>query len=38
MATADDWAKREAMPSKEEITRLRRLIRLVSENLESLTP
>jgi uncharacterized protein DUF6262 len=38
MATADDWAKREAMPSEEEITRLRRLIRRVSENLESLTP
>ena len=38
MATADDWAKREAMPSEEEIARLRRLIRRVSENLESLTP
>jgi hypothetical protein len=38
MATADDWAKREAMPSEEEITRLRRLIRRVSDNLGSLTP
>jgi integrase len=38
MAAADDWAKREALPSEEEITRLRRLIRRVSENLESLTP
>lgn len=38
MATADDWAKREAMPSEEETTRLRRLIRRVSENLASLTP
>jgi hypothetical protein len=28
----------QAMPSEEEITRLRRLIRRVSENLESLTP
>ena len=38
VTTADDWAKREAMPSEKEITRLRRLIRRVSENLESLTP
>jgi hypothetical protein len=38
MTTADDWAKREAMPSEEEITRLRRLIRRVSEDLGSLTP
>ena len=29
MTTADDWAKREAMPSEEEIARLRRLIRRV---------
>jgi hypothetical protein len=38
MITADDWAKREAMPSEEEIARLRRLIRRVSEDLGSLTP
>jgi len=38
MATADDWARREAMPSDDEIIRLRRLIRRVSENLGSLTP
>jgi hypothetical protein len=37
MITADDWAKREAMPSEEEIARLRRLIRRVSEDLGSLT-
>ena len=37
MTAADDWAKREAMPSEEEIARLRRLIRRVSEDLGSLT-
>jgi integrase len=35
---ADEWAKREAMPSDEEISRVRRLIRRVSEELDMLTP
>lgn len=36
--TVDEWAKAEAMPSDEEITRVRRLIRRVKEDLDSLTP
>ncbi|WP_031487968.1 hypothetical protein, partial [Streptomyces bicolor] len=35
-ATADDWAKSEAMPSDQEIIRLRRLIKRVREDLDSL--
>ncbi|AZM57928.1 hypothetical protein DMA15_27140 [Streptomyces sp. WAC 01529] len=35
--TADDWARAEAMPSDEEITRVRRLIRRVKEDLDELT-
>ncbi|MBV9024860.1 MAG: site-specific integrase [Streptomycetaceae bacterium] len=38
MTSADEWAKREAMPSDEEIDRVRRLIRRVTEDLDSLTP
>ncbi|MEV7115213.1 tyrosine-type recombinase/integrase [Streptomyces anulatus] len=34
---ADDWAKAEAAPSDEEITRIRRLIRRVQEDLDALT-
>ncbi|MFJ2867460.1 tyrosine-type recombinase/integrase [Kitasatospora sp. NPDC087314] len=37
MSSADDWAKREAMPSDEEISRVRRLIRRVTEDLGALT-
>lgn len=37
MTSADEWAKREAMPSDEEIDRVRRLIRRVTEDLGSLT-
>jgi integrase len=37
MAAADEWAKVEAMPSQEEITRIRRLIRKVKEDLDTLT-
>jgi hypothetical protein len=37
MISADEWAKREAMPSDEEIDRVRRLIRRVTEDLGSLT-
>ncbi|MFF0392837.1 tyrosine-type recombinase/integrase [Kitasatospora sp. NPDC004615] len=37
MSSADDWAKREAMPSDEEISRVRRLIRRVTEDLDALT-
>jgi len=37
MVTADDWARREAMPSEEEITRVRRLIRKVREELDALS-
>ncbi|MEN8650625.1 hypothetical protein ABCR94_30025 [Streptomyces sp. 21So2-11] len=35
--TADSWAKAEAMPSDEEITRVRRLIKRVKEQLGELT-
>ncbi|MEV8064149.1 site-specific integrase [Streptomyces antimycoticus] len=35
---ADDWAKAEAMPSDEEITRVRRLIRRVRTDLDDLLP
>ncbi|MFI6689889.1 tyrosine-type recombinase/integrase [Streptomyces sp. NPDC050485] len=35
---ADDWAKAEAMPSDEEITRVRRLIRRVKTDLDDLLP
>ncbi|WP_030767149.1 MULTISPECIES: tyrosine-type recombinase/integrase [unclassified Streptomyces] len=34
---ADSWAKAEAMPSDEEITRIRRLIKRVRDDLEDLT-
>jgi integrase len=37
MTTADAWAKREAMPSEEEISRVRHLIRKIKSELESLT-
>ncbi|MFE2159099.1 hypothetical protein ACFW9M_14960 [Streptomyces lydicus] len=36
-ATADDWAKTEALPSDEEITRVRRLIERVRHDLDDLT-
>lgn len=35
--SADNWAKAEATPSDEEITRVRRLVRRVREDLDSLT-
>ncbi|MWA07738.1 tyrosine-type recombinase/integrase [Streptomyces sp. BA2] len=35
---ADDWAKAEAVPSDEEITRVRRLIRRVKTDLDDLLP
>ncbi|MGW0732426.1 transposase [Streptomyces sp. NPDC002851] len=35
---ADDWAKAEAMPSDEGITRVRRLIRRVKTDLDDLLP
>ncbi|PKV88220.1 transposase [Streptomyces sp. TLI_146] len=34
---ADSWAKREAMPSDEEIRRVRRLINRVKQDLDDLT-
>lgn len=34
----DTWARAEAMPSEEEITRLRRLINRVKTDLDALTP
>ncbi|MET7303875.1 site-specific integrase [Embleya sp. NPDC005575] len=34
---ADGWAKAEAMPSDEEITRVRRLVRRLKEDLDELT-
>ncbi|MDP4510365.1 tyrosine-type recombinase/integrase [Nonomuraea turcica] len=37
MATADEWAKAEALPSQEEITRVRRLIHRVRQDLNDLT-
>ncbi|MET7297179.1 tyrosine-type recombinase/integrase [Streptomyces griseoloalbus] len=37
MAEADDWARAEAMPSDAEITRIRRLIQRVTEDVETLT-
>ncbi|MGW0916764.1 tyrosine-type recombinase/integrase [Streptomyces sp. NPDC002784] len=37
MTEADAWAKAEAMPSDEEITRVRRLIRRVKEDLDGLS-
>ncbi|MEV5755087.1 hypothetical protein AB0L00_45460 [Actinoallomurus sp. NPDC052308] len=37
MATADEWAKRESMPSEEEISKVRRLIHRVKDNLADLT-
>jgi integrase len=36
-AEADDWAKAEAMPSDEEITRVRRLVRRVRDDLDDLS-
>lgn len=35
---ADDWARSEAMPSKEEIRRVRQLINRVKADLDDLTP
>ncbi|MEV3958486.1 tyrosine-type recombinase/integrase [Streptomyces albogriseolus] len=35
---ADDWARSEAMPSEEEIRRVRRLIERVKADLDDLTP
>ncbi|MEU6960969.1 tyrosine-type recombinase/integrase [Streptomyces chrestomyceticus] len=37
MAAADEWAKVEAMPSQEEIARVRQLIRKVKEELDTLS-
>jgi hypothetical protein len=34
----DDWARTEAMPSDEEISRIRRLIARISAGLDELTP
>ncbi|MFG2631183.1 transposase [Streptomyces sp. NPDC048473] len=34
---ADSWAKSEAMPSDEEITRVRRLVKRVRDDLDDLT-
>jgi hypothetical protein len=34
----DDWARAEATPSDEEITRIRRLINRISGDLDALTP
>ncbi|MEV8529879.1 site-specific integrase [Streptomyces sp. NPDC052000] len=37
MAEAEDWARAEAMPSDTEITRIRRLIQRVTEDIDTLT-
>jgi hypothetical protein len=37
LATADDWAKRESTPSDEEISRIRRLIRRMKDDLDEIT-
>ncbi|MGW5932037.1 transposase [Streptomyces anulatus] len=37
MTEADDWARAEATPSEEEISRVRRLIRRVTEEVDKLT-
>ncbi|OXY86781.1 transposase [Streptomyces diastatochromogenes] len=37
MSEAEDWARAEAMPSEAEITRIRRLIQRVTEDVETLT-
>ncbi len=37
MAEADDWARAEATPSDAEITRIRRLIQRVTEDVATLT-
>jgi hypothetical protein len=37
MTTADEWAKVEAMPSQQEIDRVRRLIRSIKQDLDALT-
>lgn len=37
MTEADDWARAEATPSDEEITRVRRLLRRVTEDVDALT-
>ena len=34
----DDWARAEAMPSQEEITRIRRLVARITSDLDQLTP
>ncbi|RLL70701.1 hypothetical protein D7M15_22275 [Streptomyces sp. Z26] len=38
LSTADEWAKAEAMPSQEEIARVRRLIATVKDTLAELEP
>lgn len=35
---ADDWAKQQAMPTEQEISRIRRLIGRVKDDLDALTP
>ncbi|MFE7302789.1 hypothetical protein [Streptomyces sp. NPDC057579] len=37
MTEADDWARAEATPSDEEITRVRRLVRRVTEDVDALS-
>ncbi len=37
MSEADDWARAEATPSDTEITRIRRLIQRVTEDVDTLT-
>jgi integrase len=38
MVDADDWARHEALPSTEEITRVRRLVERITTELDDLTP
>ncbi len=38
MVDADDWARREALPSDEEITRVRRLVDRIKAEMDDLTP
>ena len=37
-ASLDEWARADAMPSDEEITRIRRLINRIKTTLDDLTP
>ena len=37
MTTADEWAKRQAAPSQEEIDRVRHLVRRMKTDLSTLT-